>query len=724
MTGLAPLGSGGIPGIAYGMADQNLSTSAPYASYAGFSFGITTGRSTVCIDLFQNGSLLEMVNSTQNPSGQTTQAAESITINSFAAVPLSTNILAGNSYVTSNLGTTVNPDFRGGTLQVAAGSAAVASNFNLGAVTGNTIDANGNRASFSGAFTGPGGLTVTDSSGTASTVQLGNRSGTTYAGVTAVTGATLQAGAVDAFSPSSAVVLANVAGTRLDLNGYNQTINGLSGGGAQGGNVSLSAGLINNGGGTYAGIMSGNGGLEQAGGTQTLSGVNTYAGATAIDRGATLALSGNGSISSSTAVIDNGTFDVSQASASARIMSLGGNGSVVLGNTTLRVLNARDTFAGVISGNGSLAVMGGTLGLSGANTYAGGNLVSDGATLQITGAGTLGATDGSTYILGGTLDLGGTTQAQNGGLTLYGGTLQNGTFISSSGFSTAGGTVSAALAGAGGIMQSGGVTTLSGANSYTGGTNVRSGTLQVVAGGTLGASSGFIWTNSLVDLGGTTQTQNGGLQLNGGIVQNGTLVSNSVFRLNGGTESAVMAGSAQLYQIGAGSVISGANSYTGGSLIYSGVLQIMPGGTLGDVGGATTIDAAGELDLGGTNQTQNGGLTMSGGGLGNGTLTSSSAFNLSGGAVWAALAGNGQLVQNAGITTVSGVNSYTGGTWVQGGTLQLATGVTLGDIGGVVTVYTGGVLDLGGTAQTQNGYVNVAGGTLQNGTISTNSVSG
>ena len=46
--------------------------------------------------------------------------------------------------------------------------------------------------------------------------------------------------------------------------------------------------------GTIAGT--GSGGIEIAGGTQTLSGVNTYAGVTQIDPGATLALKGNGSI--------------------------------------------------------------------------------------------------------------------------------------------------------------------------------------------------------------------------------------------------------------------------------------------------------------------------------------------------------------------------------------------------------------------------------------------
>ena len=83
-------------------------------------------------------------------------------------------------------------------------------------------------------------------------------------------------------------------------------------------------------------VISGNGSLTVAGGTITLSGMNTFTGATSIDAGATLALSGQGRINQSSGVTVNGTFDV-RAASSAQIKDLGGNGTVILGNAGLSV---------------------------------------------------------------------------------------------------------------------------------------------------------------------------------------------------------------------------------------------------------------------------------------------------------------------------------------------------------------------------------------------------
>ena len=48
--------------------------------------------------------------------------------------------------------------------------------------------------------------------------------------------------------------------------------------------------------GLYSGVINGTGSLALNAGTETLSSVNTYTGTTAINNGATLTLSGNGSI--------------------------------------------------------------------------------------------------------------------------------------------------------------------------------------------------------------------------------------------------------------------------------------------------------------------------------------------------------------------------------------------------------------------------------------------
>ncbi|OUJ14255.1 hypothetical protein HK27_14310, partial [Acetobacter orientalis] len=137
--------------------------------------------------------------------------------------------------------------------------------------------------------------------------------------------------------------------------------------------------------------IDGTGSLTQQGqGTTTLSAANSYTGATTITAG-TLALSGDGSIATSSGVHDNGVFDVSGSSSTTpSIAALEGAGSVVLGAHTLTLTNANSSFgnvfSGVASGTGGLTVAGGTETLSGANTYTGVTTVAQGAGLNLPGS--------------------------------------------------------------------------------------------------------------------------------------------------------------------------------------------------------------------------------------------------------------------------------------------------------------------------------------------------
>jgi hypothetical protein len=74
------------------------------------------------------------------------------------------NIESGNTYSATNLNSSVNPDFKGGTLQLNS-SATVTDNFSVENYPNNTIDSDGNTVMMSGAFTGAGPLTFTDSVG-------------------------------------------------------------------------------------------------------------------------------------------------------------------------------------------------------------------------------------------------------------------------------------------------------------------------------------------------------------------------------------------------------------------------------------------------------------------------------------------------------------------------------------------------------------------------------
>src|SRR5262249_58737805 len=127
------------------------------------------------------------------------------------------------------------------------------------------------------------------------------------------------------------------------------------------------------------------GALWIAGGTQPLTGINTYTGVTQIapivaGGSATLALKGIGSIATSSEVFvtTGGTFDISQTTAGASIKTLAGNGNVALGGQTLTITIGSTTFSGVLSdggigagANGGLTVSGGTQTPTGGNTYTG-----------------------------------------------------------------------------------------------------------------------------------------------------------------------------------------------------------------------------------------------------------------------------------------------------------------------------------------------------------------
>src|SRR5580692_3482401 len=257
------------------------------------------------------------------------------------------------------------------------------------------------------------------------------------------------------------------------------------------GNVNLPAGFISNlptvlygatrlleaGGGIISNSISGPFGLTIGSGLVALTGANTYTGATIVSSGTRIAGNneafGPGFVSLAP--------DTTLSFMSGSNFTLANNFRISGDPNFTPPAGTTQTISGVISDGatpGFLGMLGpGTLVLSGANTYSGGTTISAG-TLQLSGAGTLGAPSGTLGVSGGVLDLGGTTQT-TGALTLSGGTIEDGTLRSSS-FGVPGGTVSAVLAGGGTLTKSGGGTVvLSGNNIYTGPTNINAGVLDV-----------------------------------------------------------------------------------------------------------------------------------------------------------------------------------------------------------------------------------------------------
>ncbi|MCL9155482.1 autotransporter-associated beta strand repeat-containing protein [Salmonella enterica subsp. enterica serovar Enteritidis] len=530
------------------------------------------------------------------------------------------------------------------------------------------------------------------------------------------------------------------------------------------GDVTDDATLELNTGGTFDNAISGSGQVVKSGDdVLTLSGANSYSGGT---------------------LISDGTLVASNVEAL-------GSGDVT-DNATLE-LNTGGTFDNAISGSGKVEKSGDdALTLSGANTYTGGTLISDGTLVasNVEALGTGDVTDNAVLELntGGDFDnaISGSGQVEKSGdgtLTLSGSntytggtTINDGTLIATSvdalgsGDVTdnatlelnTGGTFDNAISGSGQVVKSGDETlTLSGANSYTGGTLISSGTLvasNVEALGTgdvtndavLELNTGGDFDNAIsgsgqvVKSGDETLTLSGANSYTGGTtISGGTLVAtnvealgtgdvtnNATLELNtGGTFDNAISGSGQVVKSGDDVLtLSGANSYSGGTLISDGTLVASNVEALGT--GDVTDDATLELNTGGTfdnaiggsgnvvksgadtltlsgSNSYTGGTTISGGtlvasnveALGTGDVTNNATLELNtGGDFINNIGGTGRVEKSGDDTlTLSGSNTYTGGTLISDGTLVASNVEALGtgDItdNAVLELNTGGDFD-------------------------------
>jgi autotransporter-associated beta strand protein len=166
---------------------------------------------------------------------------------------------------------------------------------------------------------------------------------------------TLKAGAATNVFGATSAITANTPGF-LDLGGNSQQIGSLAGSGTVT-NSGLAAAVLTTGDATntiFSGLIQNGAGTtaltKQGAGVFTLTGSNTYSGATTIN-GGTLALTGAGSIANSSGVnIANaaGAFDISGTTAGATITTLSGvtSSDVVLGGETLTLSNASSTYNG------------------------------------------------------------------------------------------------------------------------------------------------------------------------------------------------------------------------------------------------------------------------------------------------------------------------------------------------------------------------------------------
>lgn len=215
--------------------------------------------------------------------------------------------------------------------------------------------------------------------------------------------------------------------------------------------------------------------------------------------------------------------------------------------------------------------------------------------------------------------------------------------------------------------------------SSTGTTTLGSGvTLAVQSGAMLFSSTGGI-TGGTLDL---ASSQEGIIHLAAGVAVTATL--NSVIT---GTQGLTLSGS------GAGNkilVLGGANTFTGDVRVYGGILQLNNAAAI-NAGGVNSmaLQSGGTLRLNGqsiTLQELNGaGALVNNHATVNSTLTVS-AGSFSGMINNGAAASTGLVKKGSGTLTLQGNNAYSGGTVIEGGTVQLGNGGNGGRLSGTTSI--------------------------------------
>ncbi|NBV35292.1 MAG: hypothetical protein EBR81_16255, partial [Proteobacteria bacterium] len=275
-------------------------------------------------------------------------------------------------------------------------------------------------------------------------------SANTYSGGTEIYDGTLRLGANNRLPVTGALT---VFGGALELNSYTQSV----------GTVRLSNGVISGGTltgtsyvvevGTISAVLAGSGVTltKSEIGSVLLSAVNTYTGTTTVG-GGTLSLGVDNALALGTSVVvSGGALALGTTTQSVAALTL--NGGLLSGGTltgTSYAVNA-GTISTVLAG-GSIVLTkseGGTVLLTGANTYGGGTVVNAG-TLLLGGDERLLASGALTQA-GGVFNLGGFTQTL-GAVTLNVGTTTSGT-LSGASYSVLSGDISANLAGNGALTK-------------------------------------------------------------------------------------------------------------------------------------------------------------------------------------------------------------------------------------------------------------------------------
>ncbi len=455
---------------------------------------------------------------------------------------------------------------------------------------------------------------------------------------------------------------------------------------------------------TLGGNISGTGGqLTTAGtGTLTLSGNNTFTGA---------ALTNNGNTVTTGLILNaNGTVVIGSSNGA-------GTGAIALNTGTLAAGSGGVTIANEVWTDNANGTIGGTnaLTINGLFLFGGGNTVTVNNSALTTLAGGIDIRDNGTTAR--------TVTFNGSGTILVNSAISNGT----------GGAVGSLAYSGTGTLQ------LSGTNTYTGTTAVTSGAISlqsngastgsgisVASGGALQLQNNITTTNATaLNLKGTGLTTNGALENVSGnntytglitlgaaasigsdagtlTISNAGTITGATFGLtltgagNGSLASIIGTTTGTLTKSGTGQwTLSGANTYTGTTSVSAGTLDfatekslyngttaswttskvlVSSGATYAFKATDTAVTGAG-ADFSATDINTLKGLGVTGSYIGidtgDGNFTYSGDFG-------SIVAGQGLAKLGANTLTLTGTNTYTGGTIVNAGTLTVGTGGTLG----------------------------------------------
>ncbi|HEY4146948.1 autotransporter-associated beta strand repeat-containing protein [Pinirhizobacter sp.] len=596
-----------------------------------------------------------------------------------------------NSGIGASTADPTNLTFGGGVLSYTGATVSIDRGMQLSANGALNITNAATTLTDSGLIQGPGVL-IKQGDGTLVLTHANN----TYSGGTRVSGGILRAGASQLFGTGN-FQMDDTAGALLDLNGFDNTIRLLTGGGTTGGNVQLSGATLSfnaasTGTADYAGAILGTGAIVKGGAyKQIFSGCNSsYIGTTTVnagtlgveclDNGGSASSMGSSSAAAGNLVLNGGTFQyLGTGDSTDRLFTLGPSAT--------SALDASGTGAVQFTNTGAIAFS--TPNTAQAVTLTGTSADNNSLSAQITDNGTgktsLSKTGVGTWIL--------RNAASNyTGVTAISGGVLGVDHLTDGGQASSIGSSSNAAANL--LIGNGATLRYTG----TGDTTDRLFTLSL---GTSVIESSGTGAIDFANTGSAAYTGSGNRTLGLG----GTNTGNNTM---GGTIIDGPGGITTLAKNDAGTwLLTGTNTYTGNTVVNDGLLQLGNGGNSGSIASGTVIvDTAGTLGF-----------------------DRSDTMTLNG-----VISGAGKVQQSGtGSTILTATETYTGGTTINAGTLQLGNGSANGSIVGNVSdngtlafdrsdVYTfGGLISgTGGVTQSGSGTTVLTGNNTYNGATTVN----